>query len=368
MSPPVIAWDQARRVATALAGREPGLASYERDALAADLSELTALAEDLVGRETGLRSAAGPARARVVDRVGWVEVNLASFQRLLRPLEDRLAHSRSRPGRPSVPPALESAASGVQVGVLLAWMSRRVLGQYDQLLVDDDCPEQQDFVYFVGPNIVRLERRYGFPPRELRLWLALHEVTHRMQFTGVPWMRGHFLSLVERTLAGVAPDPRQLAGALRRVVADLRAGERPLEEGGLLAALATPEQRATIQEIGGLMSLLEGHGDVVMDRAARDRVPNAARFSAVLRERRRTRGATRVLSSLVGLDAKMRQYEQGEDFVREVESAGGRELFDRVWESPEWLPSLPEIRQPRRWLDRAGVAAPAARLPGGGGR
>lgn len=356
----MISWEQARRVATTLVGREPALASYESDALAADLAELTALAEDLVGRETGLRSAAGPARARVVDRAGWVEVNLASFQRLLRPVEDRMALARSRQGRPFAPPSLEAAFSGVQVGVVLAWMSRRVLGQYDQLLVEDDSPEQRDFVYFVGPNIVGLERRYGFPPRELRLWLALHEVTHRMQFTGVPWMRGHFLSLVERTLAGVAPDPRQLAAGLRRLVADLRAGERPAEDGGLLAALATPEQRATIQEIGGLMSLLEGHGDIVMGRAARDLVPNAARFGAVLRERRRSRGAGRVLSSLVGLDAKMRQYEQGEDFVREVESVGGRELFDRVWESPQWLPSLPEIRQPSRWLERAGVAVPAA--------
>ncbi len=356
----MVSWTQARRVATAIAGAGEGLVSYERDALDADLAELTALAEVLVERETGLRSAAGPARARVVDRVGWVEVNLASFQRLLRPLEDRLAAARSRPGRLALPPGLEAAASGVQVGVLLAWMSRRVLGQYDQLLVEDDCPDQQDFVYYVGPNIVELERRYGFPPRELRLWLALHEVTHRAQFTGVPWMRDHFLSLVSRTLAGVDPDPRRLLESLRRLVADLRAGERPLDEGGLLAALATPEQRATIQEIGGLMSLLEGHGDIVMDRAARDRVPNADRFSAALRQRRRQRGATRVLSSLVGLDAKMRQYEQGEDFVREVESVGGRELFDRVWEAPEWLPSLPEIRQPRRWLERAGVTVPAA--------
>lgn len=347
-------------MATVVAGREPVLASYERDAMRADFTELTALAEDLVERETGLRSGSGPARARVVDRVGWVDVNLASFRRLLRPVEERLVAARSRSGRLATGPAVEAKLSGVQVGLLLAWMSTRVLGQYDQLLVDDDSPEDQDLVYYVGPNIARLERRYGFPPRELRLWLALHEVTHRAQFTGVPWMREHFLSLVDRTLSGVDPDPRRVLEALRRAVADLRAGERPLDDGGLLALLATPEQRTTIREIGGLMSLLEGHGDVTMDRAARDRVPNADRFSATLRERRRRRGAGRVLTSLAGLDAKMRQYEQGEDFVREIERRGGRELFDRVWRSPEWVPTLPEIREPDRWLERAGIPVPAS--------
>ena len=95
-------------------------------------------------------------------------------------------------------------------------MSTRVLGQYDQLLIEDEFPEEQDIVYYVGPNVLAVERRYGFPAREFRLWLALHEVTHRAQFTGVPWMRDHFLALVERTLAGVDPDPKLLLAALRR--------------------------------------------------------------------------------------------------------------------------------------------------------
>ena len=356
-----ISWSQAARVATAIAGRQPAMAAYERDAMAADFAELTALAEGLVEEETGLRSLAGPARARVIDRVGWVEVNIASFQRLLKPLAERLASAPGTGRRlPRPPDAFTAAVSGAQVGLLLAWMSTRVLGQYDQLLVEDDRPEDQDYVYYVGPNIAAVERRYGFPPREFRLWLALHEVTHRAQFTGVPWMRDHFLSLVERTIADVDPDPKRLLAAVRRAADDLRAGHSPLDDGGLLAVLATPEQRAAIQSIGGLMSLLEGHGDVTMDRAALPRVPNAALFSRTLRERRRQRGATRLISTLVGLDAKLRQYEQGEEFVREVERVGGRPLFDRVWQAPEWLPSLPEIRQPASWIQRAGAVHPAA--------
>jgi coenzyme F420 biosynthesis associated uncharacterized protein len=197
------------------------------------------------------------------------------------------------------------------------------------------------------------------------LWLALHEVTHRAQFTGVPWMRQHFLALVERTLAGLDPDPKALLAALRRSADQIRAGHNPLEEGGLVTMIAGPEQYAAIQEVGGLMSLLEGHGDIVMDRAGADRIPSASRFSQVMRDRRRQRGLAKLLSLLIGLDAKLRQYEQGERFIEAVERAGGRPLFDKVWQGPSWLPSWPEIRRPADWIARAanGVG-PAAVLPG----
>jgi coenzyme F420 biosynthesis associated uncharacterized protein len=250
--------------------------------------------------------------------------------------------------------------SGAEVGLVLGWMSTRVLGQYDQLLIEEERPEDQDMVYYVGPNIVSLERKYGFPPREFRLWLALHEVTHRAQFTGVPWMRGHFLSLVERTLSAIDPDPKQLLEALRRTAGAIRSGQNPLEEGGLVTLIASPEQYQAIQEIGGLMSLLEGHGDITMDRAGAERIPSARRFSSVLRQRRQQRGLTKILSILIGLDAKLRQYEQGERFIEAVEGAGGKGLLDKVWEGPGWLPSWPEIRAPQSWIARATAAPPLA--------
>ena len=136
---------------------------------------------------------------------------------------------------------------------------------------------------------------------------------------------------------------------------EIRAGHNPLDEGGLLTLIAGPEQHAAIQEIGGLMSLLEGHGDITMDRAGADRVPSAAWFSQVLRERRRQRGLAKMLSVLIGLDAKLRQYEQGERFIEAVEGAGGPELLAKVWEGPEWLPSWAEIRSPAEWIARAGA-------------
>jgi coenzyme F420 biosynthesis associated uncharacterized protein len=238
-------------------------------------------------------------------------------------------------------------------------MSTRVLGQYDLLIVEEEGDAEQDFVYYVGPNVLALEKRFGFPPREFRLWLAIHEVTHRAQFTGVPWLREHFLGLVQQSLGSVDPDPKRLLDGLRRALVDVREGRNPLDEGGIVALFATDDQLAVIQQIGGLMSLLEGHGDVTMDRAARDRIPSADRFSRVLKQRRASASPlTKLAQQLIGLEAKLNQYAQGEAFIEAVESAGGRELFDTAWEGPDRLPSLEEIREPRRWIER--VAATAA--------
>jgi coenzyme F420 biosynthesis associated uncharacterized protein len=211
----------------------------------------------------------------------------------------------------------------------------------------------------VGPNLVEVERTFALPPHDFRLWVAIHEVTHRAQFTGVPWLREHFLGLVNQSLGSVDPDPKRVVEALRRAVTEARAGRNPLDEGGLVALFANDDQLAVLQQIGGMMSLLEGHGDITMDRAAKDRIPSAPRFSRVHKQRRAkaTPGA-KLLQQVIGLEAKLKQYAQGEAFIEAVESAGGRPLLDTAWEGPDRLPSLAEIREPQRWIER--VATPAA--------
>jgi coenzyme F420 biosynthesis associated uncharacterized protein len=232
-------------------------------------------------------------------------------------------------------------------------MSTRVLGQYDLLVIEDENPHDQDLVYYVGPNVLMMERRYAFPPREFRLWLALHEVTHRAQFTGVPWLRSHFLSLVDELLASVDPDPQRLISALSDVLEKKRAGHDPLADGGVMGLLATPEQKIALDKIGGMMSLLEGHGDVTMDRAGAGLIPNADRFGRVLRQRRQeNRGVVKLLQRLAGIEAKLQQYAQGEAFITAVEGVGGTTLLDRAFESPDNLPSIAEIRDPSAWLAR----------------
>ena len=353
-----VSWDVAQRVATWVGSRGsllgPAAAPLDRATAAqleADFSEATVRAEEMVVAATGLRPATGTAGAMVVDRAGWVRANLSSFQRLLEPALEQLDSSALRG------PLAGAArgATGAQLGLVLGWMATRVLGQYDLLLAEGEGTG--GLVSYVGPNIVALERRHGFPARQFRLWIALHEVTHRCQFTGVPWLRGHFLSMVEEAMSGMAPDPRRFAEALRRAAAAVRAGQNPLQEAGMLGLVAPPEQLAVIGRIQAMMSFLEGHGDITMDRAGADAVPDAAWFSRVLRERRRRASLpARLLQQLVGLEAKLRQYEQGERFIRSVEATGGPELLSRVWEGPEMLPTMDEIRHPETWVMRAGPA------------
>jgi coenzyme F420 biosynthesis associated uncharacterized protein len=342
-------WEVARRVANRVAGREPFAESYHYDSLEPDFEELTAQAEELVGHATGLRSLAGPARARVADRSMWIDANLASFQRLLRPLLEKMDPKVGRGPFGS----LTRRFSGAELGMLLGWMSTRVLGQYDLLVIEDENPHDQDLVYYVGPNVLMMEKRYAFPPREFRLWLALHEVTHRAQFTGIPWLRGHFLSLVDELLSSVEPDPQRLLAAVQDVLEKKREGRDPLADGGVMGILATPEQRIALDKIGGMMSLLEGHGDVTMDRAGAGHIPNAERFGRVLRQRRQqTKGIVKLLQRLVGIEAKLQQYAQGEAFIAAVEAAGGPALLDRAFEQPDNLPTIAEIRDPAAWLAR----------------
>ncbi len=348
---PVIDWGLARNIAAKVERNKPQLSDADRAQMNADFEEFTELAEGLVAKETGLVSIAGPARGRVAERADWVDANLRSFQRILRPMLTKMEDEMSGPMS-----LISPKVAGVELGMMLGWMSTRVLGQYDLMVIEDEEPEKQDLVYYVGPNVKALEERFAFPQRDFRLWLALHEVTHRAQFTGVPWMRDHFLSLVEKTLDDTDSDPQRFIDGLKRAREVKQTGASPLDEGGLSAVFATESQRETLGQIGGLMSLLEGHGDVTMDRAGEGYVQNAERFGRVLHQRRKNNNTiVAFIQRLVGLEAKMKQYAQGEAFIETVEEHGGRELMDRVWEGPELLPLLTEIKDPASWIERVGT-------------
>ncbi|MDA8038781.1 MAG: zinc-dependent metalloprotease [Actinomycetota bacterium] len=353
-TPDPVDWRVAERVATRVANRGgPDLGEGTRRRLEEDFAALSPVAEGLVEQSTGLKSLEGRAQAEVTDRAGWVRANLRSFRRLLRPILERAsADGRLTRNLPGALGAGARAAAGAELGVVLGWMSTRVLGQYDLLFAEGpDSPG--DTVYYVGPNVVSLERRHGFPPDEFRLWIAVHELTHRAQFTGVPWMRQHFLGLVDEGVSLATPNAKEIVAALKRVATDVRAGRNPLSEAGLVGVLASAEQLETLRSIQALMSLLEGHGDITMNRAARDRIPGADRFAKTLQKRRESATPiVRLFQQLIGLEAKMRQYQEGERFVEDVERAGGPSLLARVWEDPGNLPNLDEIRKPALWVAR----------------
>jgi coenzyme F420 biosynthesis associated uncharacterized protein len=268
------------------------------------------------------------------------------MRRLLQPLTmrvgERLASSRVAP--------IGRRVAGTETGVLLGYLAQRVLGQYDLLVFDDNTAA--DAVYYVGGNVLALEKRFAFRPRDFRLWIAIHEVTHRAQFTGVPWMKDYYLSLVEGALTSIDPDPRRLVQALARAADEFRNGRNPLDDGGLVALLASEEQRGALASVQALMSLVEGHGNAVMNALGRQHVAGQARMARVLHARRQTSGVAAVVQKLVGIESKMRQYEVGEAFVAAVERAAGPHGIDAAWRGPEYLPSVDELARPLDWLAR----------------
>jgi coenzyme F420 biosynthesis associated uncharacterized protein len=257
------------------------------------------------------------------------------------------------------------AVAGAEMGALMGFLAQRVLGQYDLLgpdaVVSGDTPEppgendDADAVYYVGPNILVLEKRYGFRPGDFRLWIALHEVTHRFQFRSVPWMKGYFLSLVDATMGLIEPDPKRLVRALERAAEAARQGRNPLDDGGIVALFATDEQRKVLDQVQALMSLLEGHGNYVMDRLGERHVTGQERMSAALKARRQSGGVGGTIRKLVGIEMKMRQYEIGEEFITHLEETAGPEALDAAWRGPDCLPTMAELEAPERWLERVGT-------------
>ena len=354
-APDPVDWATARRVARFVAGRDPLADSYLAASLQADFGALTVRAEDLVEGYTGLR-APGHASAQVLDRRDWVESNITSMSSLLDPLMQRLGARMAH--NPFAPVSRRVAAT--ELGGLLGYLAQRVLGQYDLLVPDGPDAGAgglpTDAVYYVGANILSLEKRFAFRPRDFRLWIAIHEVTHRAQFTGVPWMREYFLGLVRQTLELVDPDPRTMLRAVSSAVDEVRAGRNPLDDGGLVGLFASPAQRGVLGQVQALMSVLEGHGNVVMDDLGREHVAGQERMSRVLSQRRKIGGLTGALHKLLGIEQKLRQYEVGEQFVRGVYEIGGRPAFDAVWRAPENLPTVAELSEPDRWLARVAAA------------
>lgn len=357
-------WKVVEAVATRLAGTAPPQNSKAAADLIADFESATSFAELLVSEFTGLYPKSGPARVLVISRAGWIRANVAIFRHYLKPVAARL--SASPTAAPPVPvsivgdmisTALSALRGGVrtvvsaQIGLVLGFLSKRVLGQYDLVLPDDG----KDSVYYVSPNILNIEQQFGFVQKDFRLWIALHETAHRAQFTGVPWLKDYFTGLVDELMAGSYLDPQAFVAALRRMAEAILRGRDPLGDAGLAGVFATDEQRDKIRRLQALMCLLEGHGNVVMDSIGEEIIPKATQMSDMLRARRAANGLQRVIFRMLGIDTKLKQYEIGEQFVRAVLDRGGREALDLAWQDPANLPTLEEVEAPDRWLSRVGT-------------
>jgi coenzyme F420 biosynthesis associated uncharacterized protein len=342
-------WKAAHTVGARTAGPGPVLRPVERARVLEDLSEVVPFSSARVQEFTGLTIDGYPARPWVMTRADWIGANLRTFNGVLEPFAQRVL-SKSGDGPLA---GVRRGALGVQVGILLGYLSRKVLGQFDIFLPPDD----DGLIYFVAPNLAGVERRFGFKERDFRLWVTLHEVSHRVQFGAVPWLRGHVASLASTYLGSMDLDPRRMLERIKHAAESVRRGQAEWRGLGWVFLLMTPDQQETFRRMQAVMSLLEGHGNYVMNRLGEELIPDAPMFKRRLDERRKGRGAVeRGVQRTIGFDVKARQYDIGEQFVAEVVSRTGMDGFNRVWGGPSNLPTLDEIGRPDAWMARVGAS------------
>jgi coenzyme F420 biosynthesis associated uncharacterized protein len=339
----LVDWDLAAATAGALGKTGPTVTYVEATEVVTDLRRLTDEAAAHVATFTRLD--APPAPARVVDRKDWSAININGLRQVINPLVNKLTGDRD-PG--AFVNAVGSRVTGVQAGTVLAYLSGKVLGQYEVFASDPGT------LLLVAPNIVEVERRLDADPRDFRLWVCLHEVTHRTQFTAVPWLRGHFLGEVRAFVDAAQAGTEQIVDRLRHGVAALDDSVRnPESRASVLDLVQTPAQKAVLDRLTAIMTLLEGHAEFVMDGVGPDVVPSVEEIRARFNRRRETANPLeRVLRKLLGIDVKLRQYAEGRRFVHGVVDRVGMDGFNKVWDSPVTLPYLNELSDPDAWVAR----------------
>jgi coenzyme F420 biosynthesis associated uncharacterized protein len=338
----MIDWVLARRVGAYVAGDPPGGVQ-----LAGDLEAVSADARERVALYTELDPMRAIPAPEAVDRKAWLEANLTSMRTVLQPLAEKL----DRPGGlGSAGRAIGALVAGAEVGGLLGLISQRVLGQYDLVLLDPSAPER---LLFVAPNLREAAERLEVDEAELVRWVAIHEMTHAVQFTSVPWLRDHLGGLLRSLLESV--DVKFDLGALLRLPSpdDVRGLVDRVNRGGLITLAAGPERMALLDQIQAAMAVVEGHAEHVMDAVGDEVLDSLPDLRAALNRRRREKPPVfRLLEKLLGLEMKMRQYEQGRAFCDAVVETGGIAALNRVWSGPGALPTLGELEAPDRWLER----------------
>jgi coenzyme F420 biosynthesis associated uncharacterized protein len=342
----LIDWDVAARAAKRFSPPTPTVTRAEADDAVGELYHATSRAAGHVAEVTGLVEPTVSAATRVIDRAAWIDANAGGMRMLLTPLVDKLA-ADNPVGR--MAEGIGSRLTGIQVGLVLGFLSGKVLGQFEFF----DRPGGQ--LLLVAPNIVAVERQLKVAPSDFRLWVCLHEVTHRVQFTAVPWLRQHMQDEVNALTDATDTDPAALKRRLSAGVGELVKVIRGQGDGtGVMAVVATPEQRAVLDRITAFMSLVEGHAEYVMNAVPGAVIPSQEAIEKRFAQRRRRGGNAldRVLRRLLGLDGKTRQYVDGSAFVRTVVERIGVDGFNAIWTSTATLPTKAEITEPLSWIKR----------------
>jgi coenzyme F420 biosynthesis associated uncharacterized protein len=353
----MIDWIVAERIAAFVAG------TGEAKAPSADLAALATESEARVVAYTGLRPERPLPDPEGIGRREWVASNISSMRVLLDPVLQRAGN-----GLGPLKPAMQLGIGVVlstEVGVVVGYLGQRVLGQYELVLLDEAVEDRPPRLLFVLPNLGQAVDAFGADEQEFMTWVTLHEVTHAVQFAGVPWLHPHVSGLVKELLqqAELRIDaPRKLrmpsGGELKRIL-------RALRQGDLISVVTNKAERETLDRVQAVMAVIEGHAEHVMDAVAPDLLPSLPKLRAAIDRRRRSQtGLSRLLARLLGLELKLKQYERGKIFCDAIVSAAGPEALKHVFSTPAALPTLVEIEDPAAWLRRNGLgdgAQPAQR-------
>jgi len=348
----LIDWAAVRDIAHRRLGEAAAPLSARQRAEAEAFYRATLLRiEPIVAEEIGSPLPEALETPAVVDRLQWVDLNVATFRALFDRVERVLLDAQEGPdttGR-AVSRWVNRTIGNQQLGFMLAFLGRKVLGQYDVSLLA--AGPARGRLHFVEPNIVANAAAMRVPRDEFRTFIALHEATHAFEFEAHAWLRPYFAELVAETVEQLAAES---GGLMERVRGAMVGGE-----GHWLERIMTPRQRDTFNRTQALMSLLEGYSNHVMNAAGARILPNFVELHDRFERRGERRGALeRAIMRLTGLDLKMEQYAAGERFADAVIAQRGREFLNRVWSGPELLPSLDEIRAPARWIARVEGTAP----------
>jgi coenzyme F420 biosynthesis associated uncharacterized protein len=371
--PEMVDWDLAVTTANRFVRPGPEVSGDEARQVVAELRAGASRSEPLVREFTGLKAEAATAPVVVVDRPGWVQANADGFRTIMRPLVAKIVDQRGTPSATST--AIGSRLTGMEAGALLGYLSGKVLGQFDPFWAGGpDGGTPSDFaaaavpdpaagtdvvaapvgrLLLVAPNIVHVERELGVEPHDFRLWVCLHEETHRVQFTAVSWLRDHLHSEIHALIDATDFDVSRLAALAHDGLEQLVRLARGDQDVSLIDVFQTRAQREIVDRITATMSLLEGHADVVMDGVGPEVIPTVDAIREKFNQRRKGGGSLdQLLRRLLGFDAKMRQYRDGAVFVRGVVDKVGMDGFNKVWTSPNTLPTKAEIGDPAGWVRR----------------
>jgi coenzyme F420 biosynthesis associated uncharacterized protein len=361
-APGIVRWDLAAAAAARITPPGPKMSARAMQAAVASMRRHAEASVDHVHRITGLEAARDlrDSTVLVVDRAGWSRANAQTFQVLMEPAVEALR--RRRPEQfGAAATALGGTATAMEMAAVLGFLSAKVLGQYDpyaglvSALAEQRHPGGR--LMLVAPNILTVERELNVEPEDFRLWVCLHEQTHRVQFAAAPWLRTHMVAQIDEladSLMGQAETlGARLTEAVRALPGRVSGRAQPQASLGVAGLLMGPREREVLSHLTAVMSLLEGHANFVMDGVDASVVPTVKTIRRRFERRSELQGSLdRFVRRLLGMDAKMRQYSDGQRFVSAVVDAVGLERFNRIWEAPEHLPTEAEIHAPERWIER----------------